>query len=102
MSSWANNATRHDPHGLRIVGLLTETTHRLGSEGSGKRSSPVLDHAAVSDLVRVAGDQGRLGGLLKLWLMERPGRGASETEVHRLLNRIDELQSGLADIVARV
>src|SRR5271166_5782851 len=27
-----------------------------------------LDHAAVMELAKVNGDQGRLGGLLKLWL----------------------------------
>lgn len=59
--------------------------------GLGKAIKPVLDHVAVSDLVRVAGDQGRLGGLLKLWLMEPPGRRASEAEIHQLLNRIGEL-----------
>ncbi len=47
----------------------------LRAVGLGKTIKPVLDHAAVGDLVRVAGDQGRLGGLLKLWLVDRPGRG---------------------------
>ncbi len=63
---------------------------------------PVGHHAAVGDLVRVAGDQGRLGGLLKLWLVERAGAGASEIEVRRLLDRIGELQGKLADTVSRV
>lgn len=74
----------------------------LRAAGLGKAIKPVLDHAAVSDLVRVAGDQGRLGGLLKLWLVDRPGRGVSEAEVRRLLDRIGELQAQLADVVARV
>ena len=30
-----------------------------------------LDHQAVRDLARVAGDLGRLGGLLKLWLSDK-------------------------------
>ncbi|MGI4940805.1 MAG: plasmid mobilization protein [Janthinobacterium lividum] len=67
-----------------------------------KTIGSVLDHAAVGDLVRVAGDQGRLGGLLKLWLVDRPGKGASEAEVRRLLDRLGELQGTLADLVARV
>jgi hypothetical protein len=33
----------------------------------------VLDHHAVGELMKVAGDQGRLGGLLKLWRVDRPG-----------------------------
>jgi hypothetical protein len=38
----------------------------------------MLDHAAVSDLAKVNGDKGRLGGLLKLWLVDRPEKGAPE------------------------
>jgi len=56
----------------------------------------------VGDLVRVAGDQGRLGGLLKLWLVDQPGKGAPEVEVRRLLDRLGEMQGTLADIVGRV
>ena len=68
----------------------------------GRQISPVLDHQAVGELVKVAGDQGRLGGLLKLWLVDQPGRGAPEIEVRRLLDRLGDLQGTLADIVARV
>lgn len=68
----------------------------------GRQVSPVLDHKAVGELVKVAGDQGRLGGLLKLWLVDQPGRGAPEIEVRRLLERLGNLQTTLADIVARV
>ena len=68
----------------------------------GRQVGSVLDHKAVGDLVRVAGDQGRLGGLLKLWLVDRPGEGAPEIEVRRLLDRIGEAQSTLAEIVGRL
>ena len=53
-------------------------------------------------LAKVNGDQGRLGGLLKLWLVERAGEGVPVIEVRRLLDRISELQARLADIVGRV
>ena len=66
------------------------------------RISSVLDHAAVGELVKVAGDQGRLGGLLKLWLVDRPGNGAPEIEVRQLLERLGELQTTLAGIVGRL
>ena len=62
----------------------------------------VLDNQAVCDLARVNGDQGRLGGLLKLWLMEQAGPGAPATEVRRLLDGIAEVQAQLADIAGRV
>ena len=68
----------------------------------GRQTSLVLDHKAVGELVKVAGDQGRLGGLLKLWLVDQPGCGAPEIDVRRLLERLGDLQGNLADIVARV
>ena len=62
----------------------------------------VFDHQVVGELVKVAGDQGRLGGLLKLWLTDQPGRGVPEIEVRRLLERINALQDQLADVVSKV
>ena len=78
------------------------TASYLRAVALNKTVGSVLDHAAVGDLVRVAGDQGRLGGLLKLWLVDQPGRGAPEVDVRRLLDRLGELQGKLADIVNRV
>ena len=61
-----------------------------------------FDHAAVMELAKVNGDQGRLGGLLKLWLTDRPGIGAPELEVRQLLEQIGELQGRLAEIAGRI
>jgi Mobilization protein NikA len=61
-----------------------------------------FDHEAVVELAKVNGDQGRLGGLLKLWLADRPGIGAPETDVRLLLDRIAELQGRLAEIAGRI
>jgi hypothetical protein len=61
-----------------------------------------FDHAAVMELAKVNGDQGRLGGLLKLWLTDRPGVGVRELEVRVLLERIAELQGRLAEIAGRI
>lgn len=86
---------RADAAGLSVSGYLRAVAlnHRISS---------VLDHAAVANLVKVAGDQGRLGGLLKLWLVDRPGKGAPEIEVRHLLQRLGELQFTLAEIVGRL
>jgi hypothetical protein len=84
----------------KAAGLSISTY--LRTAGLGHPIKSVLDHAAVMDLAKVNGDQGRLGGLLKLWLVDRPGRGASEIEVRRLLERIGDLQGRLADVVGRV
>jgi hypothetical protein len=74
----------------------------LRTAGLGQPIRSTLDHAAVLELAKVNGDQGRLGGLLKLWLVDRPGRGMSEAEVRGLLDRIGELQGRLAEVVGRV
>lgn len=42
--------------------------------GLGKAIRLAFDHTAVLELAKVNGDQGRLGGLLKLWLVEKPGQ----------------------------
>jgi hypothetical protein len=62
----------------------------------------VLDHEAVIALARVNADQGRLGGLLKLWLSRESGQGVSGTDIRQLLDRIGEAQAKLADIAGRV
>jgi len=43
---------------------------------------------------------GRLGGLLKLWLVEQPGRAVPDSEVRLSLNEIMELRGQIADKVA--
>jgi hypothetical protein len=62
----------------------------------------VLDHDAIIALAKVNADQGRLGGLLKLWLSEQPGRGVSGTDIRQLLDRIGAAQAKLAEIAGRV
>ena len=81
--------------GLSVSGYLR-------AAALGHRVQSVMDHKVVGDLVKVAGDQGRLGGLLKLWLVDQPGKGAPEIEVRRLLDRLGELQGTLAEIVGRI
>jgi hypothetical protein len=72
----------------------------------GRQVRSVLDHQAVGELVKVAGDQGRLGGLLKLWLADHSDQGADqavpEIEVRRVLERLGDLQGILAEIVGRI
>jgi hypothetical protein len=84
----------------KIAGLSVSAYLRAAGLNQPIRS--VLDHDAVRELAKVNGDQGRLGGLLKLWLVDRPGRGVPEIEVRRLLERIAELQGRLAEVVGRV
>ncbi|QPO22702.1 CopG family transcriptional regulator [Pseudomonas sp. Y39-6] len=55
----------------------------------------VVDLKAVADLCRINGDLGRVAGLLKLWLAEKNGLGASSIEVERMMVEFRELQAGI-------
>ena len=54
--------------------------------------SSTADREAFLALLKVNADLGRLGGLLKLWLVARPGQGAKVIDVRRLLHDIEETQ----------
>ncbi len=62
----------------------------------------ILDAERVGELLKVCGDLGRLGGLLKLWLVDKPGQGAPETDVRRLLEQIQEVREAIVTKVAAV
>ncbi len=62
----------------------------------------VVDLKAVADLCRVNGDLGRIAGLLKLWLAEKNGQGASSTEVERMMFEFRELQAGIREKMSTV
>jgi len=64
--------------------------------------SATSSHEQVAALAKVNADQGRLGGLLKLWLSERPGQGATVRDVRTLLDRLGEVQGVLAEAAARL
>lgn len=59
----------------------------------------VLDLDAVVDMVKVNGDLGRVAGLLKLWLAEKCGQGASPIAVESLMNDFRMLQKKMADLM---
>ena len=64
--------------------------------------STASSHEQVAALAKVNADQGRLGGLLKLWLTDRPGEGAAVRDVRVLLDRIGKMQGELAEAAARL
>lgn len=82
--------------GLSVSGYL-----RAAGLGETIRSA-VANHEAIKVLAKLNADQGRLGGLLKLWLVDRPGHGAPAADVRALLDRIGELQGRLAEVAARL
>lgn len=78
------------------------TSAYLRAAGLSRTVKSTADHAAVLELARVNADQGRLGGLLKLWLVEQPGQGAPRRDVRKLLEEIEATQEKLAQAVGRL
>ncbi len=74
----------------------------LRAAALGLKVESTRDHEAILALIKLNADQGRLGGLLKLWLSSRPGEGASSFEVRRLLQQIETLQIELRAIIDRL
>ena len=93
-----------DAEHAEIVQLATaaslSVSAYLRTLGLGYTPKSTLDQRAIGELVKVHANQGRLGGLLKLWLVEKPGQGVPVFEVRGLLGQIEELQAELKAIVA--
>lgn len=56
--------------------------------GLGFEPKSQLDAEIARDLIRVRGDLGKVGGLLKLWVMERPDEGLSVDGVSTLADQL--------------
>ena len=59
----------------------------------------MIDLDTLSTLTRLRGDFGRLGGLLKLWLVDAPGQAVPESEVRAALNMILAKQGELSNLI---
>lgn len=62
----------------------------------------MIDLDTLSTLTRLRGDLGRLGGLLKLWLVDAPGQAVPESEVKAALDAILAKQGELSDLIVTV
>ena len=71
----------------------------LRDTGMGAQPKSSFDRDAIHKLVKLHADQGRLGGLLKLWLSEKKGEGADVSDVRSVLQQIESLQMELAKLV---
>jgi hypothetical protein len=71
--------------------------------GLGYQVSGILDHRRVQELIRINGDLGRLGGLLKLWLTNDERTAAfGEATIRALLDKIDATQGELLGVIRAV
>src|SRR4051812_8609164 len=71
----------------------------LRSVGLGHEPTSRFDRESIREMVKLHADQGRLGGLLKLWLVEKKGEGASASDIRSVLQQIESLQMELARLV---
>lgn len=85
----------------KAAGLSTSAY--LLAVGQGYRVQGVTDYENVRELVRVNGDLGRLGGLLKLWLTDdaKTAQFGADT-VLALLARIEATQDKMSGIMESV
>lgn len=74
----------------------------LRRAGLGYPINSVADLEAVTDLVKTTGDLGRVTGLLKQWLAEQRGKGASAVEVEQVMLEFRELQAELRQITGKL
>jgi len=77
--------------------------HYLREVGQGYQVKGVMDYQYVRELVRVNGDLGRLGGLLKLWLTDDPRTARfGEATILALLGRIEATQDEMSRLMKSV
>jgi hypothetical protein len=71
----------------------------LRNLGKGYEPKSSFDREAIKELAKLHADQGRLGGLLKLWLSEKKGDDAPVKNVRTLLHEIEDLQMFIAKML---
>ena len=74
----------------------------LRNLGLGFQPHSTLDQKAILTLLKVNADQGRLGGLFKLWLSGQGAASAETTEIRKLLAAIEECQLQLKALVEQL
>jgi hypothetical protein len=74
----------------------------LRNLGLGFQPHSTLDQEAILALLKVNADQGRLGGLFKLWLSGQSAAAVETMEIRRLLAAIEEGQLKLKALIGRL
>lgn len=85
----------------RCKALKLSRSEYLRSLGLGYQPKGQFDQETIRELVKLHADQGRLGGLLKLWLSEKTGEGAPAKDVRAVLQQIESLQMQIARLVMK-
>jgi hypothetical protein len=88
----------------RAVGMTIAAY--LRAVGTGYQPRAIVDRDRVNEMLRINGDLGRLGGLLKLWLSDDAklaavDHGQIRQVILSALRRIEENQAELRGVVGR-
>lgn len=96
--------TRADREAIKLGAKSTRLTvsEYLRLLGTNYVPKSKLDQEALVSLIKVHADQGRLGGLLKLWLSAKPNQGASPQEIRQVLRQIESCQKSLQALVQKL
>lgn len=84
----------HHEIALRAQGVGLSKSAYLRQVGLGFEVKSILDHERITELLKINGDLGRLGGLLKLWLT-RPERLEQHFEAKAIA---DSIEGALSEI----
>jgi hypothetical protein len=74
----------------------------LRNLGLGFQPHSTLDQEAILALLKVNADQGRLGGLFKLWLSGQSASSGETMEIRELLVATEESQLKLKTLIGRL
>ena len=75
----------------------------LLASGQGHQIKSVVDYKQVTELAKINGDLGRLGGLLKFWLTGDPRVAHfNQSTVRQLLKRIEATQDEMAGVMKSI
>lgn len=94
---WLTPAERADIEAFAGQTGLSLSGYLRGA-GLNHKLQSVVDAQAVSDLLKVSADLGRVAGLLKLWLAEKRGVGAPAFDVDRMMADFRRLQGEVREI----
>ena len=75
----------------------------LRNLGLGYQVPSIVDSRQVDSLLKINGDLGRLGGLIKLWLTnEKRTKLIGKSQLHLTLDSIRNTQSTMLDVIMKL
>jgi hypothetical protein len=87
---------------MRAAATGLSVSAYLRNLGLGYQPPSILDQKAILALLKVNADQGRLGGLFKLWLSGQRRPSAEKLEIRKLLAAVEECQRKLKALIERL